>query len=272
MSAEGRTWEEAVLWLRAQADQHELVRACFYDDPLVDAAERYYRSSEWDAVRALIGAARGSALDVGAGRGISSYALARDGWQVTALEPDSSAIVGAGAIRQLAGDSGAPIAVVEDWGEALPFSDASFDLVYCREVLHHARDLATLCAEMARVLQPGGTFLATREHVIFKDPDLAVFLAQHPLHWLYGGEHAYRLSEYEGAIEGAGIRLTRVLNPWASAVNMYPRSAKEIGQLIHSRLRFVPASLMNPSLLARLGWLVRTPGSAYSFVGIRAAR
>lgn len=272
MSDEPTTWERAVLWLRSQPDQVELVQACFYDDPLVDAAERFYRSSEWDAVRPLIGPAGGRALDVGAGRGISSYALACDGWQVTALEPDPSTIVGAAAVRQLAADSGVPITVVEEWGEALPFEDASFDLVYCREVLHHARDLRTLCAEMARVLKPGGTFLATREHVIFKETDLAVFLAQHPLHWLYGGEHAYRRSEYEGAIQGAGIRLTRVLNPWASAVNLYPRSAWEIGQLIHARLRFVPVSLMTPSLLARLGWLLRSPGSAYSFAGVRAAR
>ena len=41
------------------------------------------------------------ALDLGAGRGISSYALAREGWQVTALEPDPSMLIGAGAIRSL---------------------------------------------------------------------------------------------------------------------------------------------------------------------------
>jgi hypothetical protein len=42
MNAKAITWEEAVLWLRNQPDQAELVRACFYDDPLPAAAERYY--------------------------------------------------------------------------------------------------------------------------------------------------------------------------------------------------------------------------------------
>ena len=271
MSADHETWEEAVIWLRAQPDQQELVQACFFDDPLIDAAERYYASSEWAAARQLVGRAGGRALDVGAGRGISSYALARDGWQVTAVEPDPSAVVGAQAISQLAAASHLTIEVVREWGEALPFPDASFDLVYGRQVLHHARDLTALCAEMARVLKPGGTFLATREHVIFKDADLAVFLAAHPLHRLYGGENAYRLRDYKRAIEDAGIRLTGVLNPWASAVNLYPRSADEIRQLIHARLPFVPVSAIRPSVLPRVGWLLRSPGTAYSFVGVRAA-
>jgi SAM-dependent methyltransferase len=271
MSAEGRTWEEAVLWLKAQPDQAELVRDCFFDDPLLDSAQRYYASSEWEAVRQLTGPAEGRALDVGAGRGISSYALASDGWQVTAVEPDPSAVIGAGAIEELATASNLPIHVVEDWGETLPFPDGSFDLVYGRQVLHHARDLPTLCAEMARVLKPGGTFLATREHVIFKDADLAVFLAEHPLHRLYGGENAYRLGEYKRAIEMAGIRLTRVLNPWASAVNLHPRTAADIGVLIHERLPFIPATVFSPSLLRRLGWLLRSPGTNYSFLGVREA-
>jgi SAM-dependent methyltransferase len=271
MIGERQTWEEAVTWLKSQPDQVELVRACFYDDPLIDAAERYFASSEWEAVRKLLGPPRGRALDVGAGRGISSYALARDGWQVTAVEPDPSVVVGAGAIGTLAAASGLPIEVVLAWGESLPFEDASFDLVFGRQVLHHASDLTVLCQEMARVLKPGGTFLVTREHVIFKDADLAVFLAEHPLHRFYGGENAYRLREYERAILGAGIRLTRVINPWASDVNLFPRSAREIRELIHARLPFVPVAIVRPSLLPRLGWLLRSPGTAYSFMGVREA-
>lgn len=269
MTADDRTWERAVLWLRAQPDQAELVRDCYFDDPVLEAAERYRASPEWDAVRHLVGPSGGRALDVGAGRGISSYALARDGWQVTALEPDPSPVVGAGAIRQIAADAHLPIEVVGEWGEDLPLPDATFDLVYGRQVLHHARDLPTLCKQMARVLKPGGTFLATREHVIFRDADLAVFLAGHPLHRLYGGENAYRLREYKVAIANAGVRLTRVVNPWASAINLHPRTAGDIAHLIHARLPFVPEALLTRGVLAKLGWLLRSPGTPYSFLGMR---
>ncbi|RNF84271.1 class I SAM-dependent methyltransferase [Montanilutibacter psychrotolerans] len=40
---------------------------------------------------------------------------------------------------------------------ALPFADASFDGVICLEVLEHVAAPATVAAEIARVLKPGGT-------------------------------------------------------------------------------------------------------------------
>jgi SAM-dependent methyltransferase len=43
-------------------------------------------------------------------------------------------------------------------GVHLPFGDASFDSVYCKQVLEHVRAPAPLLAEVARVLRPGGLF------------------------------------------------------------------------------------------------------------------
>jgi SAM-dependent methyltransferase len=272
MSGEAMNWEGAVLWLRGQPDQADLVRACFYDDPLIGAARRFHECDEWRAVRELLPRQAGCALDVGAGRGISSYALAREGWQVTALEPDPSALVGAEAIRSLAREAVLDIDVVQERGERLPFADASFDLVCCRQSLHHARDLRQLCAEIGRVLRDSGTFIATREHVISRPEDLPKFLESHPLHHLYGGENAYMLNDYTTAIESAGIRLNRVLNPLQSEINLYPETLAGVKRRIAARFSFPLPGVIPDFVLGILGDFLKLPGRLYSFAGTRRPR
>lgn len=268
MSGKMKTWEEAVQWLRDQDDQQELVKAAFYDDPLIDAVKRYAGSCEWQAVKELLSDRKGFALDIGAGRGVSSYALVTTGWQVTALEPDASDLVGAGAIRSLNDSEGVNIEVVETWGETLPFEDNSFDLVFCRAVLHHAKDLKELCLEVNRVLKSGGMFIAVREHVISKEEDLPAFLNAHPLHNLYGGEHAYLLHEYQNAMSQGGLKLCKIFNPLDSDINTFPQSLDDIKANIAAKLH-IPKSLIPSWLLHLKGALNHTPGRLYSFVAVK---
>jgi SAM-dependent methyltransferase len=263
------TWEQAVLWLKAQPDQDALVKACFYDDPLLAAAERFHSSTEWKAVQRLIGVARGRALDIGAGRGISSFALAKDGWNTVALEPDTSQVVGTGAIRRLAAEGEVRIDVVETWGESLPFESGSFDLVHARQVLHHARDLTQLCREIGRVLKSGGMMIATREHVISHRRDLNEFLKRHPLHVLYGGENAFLLKDYLGAIGAAGIELSKVLNPLASNINLYPETRDSLRVQIARKFRLPSAVFVPDALLSLIGNLMNDPGRLYTFFGYK---
>jgi len=265
------SWEEAVAELRRRPDAVDLVKACFYDDPLVDAADRYWRSTEWHAVRAFLPSSPGAALDIGAGRGIAAYALARDGWHVTALEPDPSGSVGAGAIRSLATVSSLDIQVIQTWGEELPFADAAFDVVHCRQVLHHARDLSQLCRQIGRVLKPGGRLIATREHVITRKQDLPTFLDSHPLHRLYGGENAYLLRDYIDAIAAADIRLDRTLNPMASDINLFPFSQVEVRARWAKRLRLPSARWVPRLALPLVGACSDVPGRLYSFIGTRVS-
>jgi len=229
-------WEQAVVWLRQQADQRALVEAAYYDDPLVLAAARYHASEEWSAITALLPKTRLRALDVGAGRGIASYALAKEGYEVAALEPDESGLVGANAIRSLAHESGLPIKAYSGISEDMPFPTGHFDLVLARSVLHHAQDLARACVEIYRVLKPGGTFLAVREHVISKPTDLQAFLDSHPLHKMYGGENAFLLKQYEDAIRKAGFQIDLVLSPFESPINFAPNTVGTLRAEVARRL------------------------------------
>ncbi|MFS8147132.1 class I SAM-dependent methyltransferase [Rhizobium sp. BR 249] len=280
------SWEDSVQWLRDQKDQQPLVRACYFDDPLQDAAERFWESAEWKAIAALLPAPGGTALDLGAGRGISSYAMARDGWDVTALEPDPSALVGAGAIHALSASSGLTIKVAGDYSEKLPFADNTFDVVNARQVLHHARDLPQTCREVFRVLKPGGVMIATREHVLSRREDLQAFLDAHTLHKFYGGENAFLLQEYLLAMTGAGLHLDKVLAPLDSPINYFPMTpdqcfvhctrpvaaiiGRSLTDIIFSRKHLLGRMLLK-RLVAALNARDQTPGRLYSFLAVKPA-
>lgn len=277
------SWEAAVDWLVAQPDQQELVRACYYDRPVERAAERYWQSHEWRAIRRLLpSAASGRALDVGAGSGISSYALARDGWTVTALEPDPSNLVGAGSIRKIAAGLQLPITVIEEFGERIAVDSAAFDVVHARQVLHHARDLPQFCRELFRVLKPGGVLVTTRDHVISNAAQLPSFLDAHPLHRYYGGENAFRVRDYRDALRAAGFEIRQQLGPFDSEINFAPRSFDDLRGELAARLSRLPAGallavLLKSDAVYRLArWLLskldRRPGRLYSFVAAKPER
>lgn len=277
------SWEAAVDWLVAQPDQQELVRACYYDRPVEHAAERYWQSHEWRAIRSLLPTvAFGSALDVGAGSGISSYALARDGWTVTALEPDPSPRVGAGAIRQIASSLQLPITVIEEFGERIAVDSAAFDVVHARQVLHHARDLPQFCRELFRVLKPGGVLVTTRDHVVSNAAQLPAFLDAHPLHRYYGGENAFRVRDYRDALEAAGFDICQEFGPFDSEINFAPRSLDELRAELEARLARQPGGVLLAALLKSdtvyrfARWLLsridRRPGRLFSFVAVKPVR
>ncbi len=264
------SWEDAVRWLCNQEGQQDLVRACFFDEPVAQAAERYYQCAEWTAIRACLPSAPLKVLDLGAGRGISSYAFYRDSYEITALEPDASDFVGAGCIRRINRDTGAGIKIVQANSESLPFAASSFDIVFCRQALHHAASLEHACSEMARVLKPGGCFIAVREHVLSRREDKDEFLRTHPLHHLYQGENAYLLDEYRDAIGNAGITITRQFNPYESDINLYPDDIKTIKRRLSRRYRWPLPDMIPDSIIRCLGRFNNTPGRLYSFIGYKA--
>ena len=46
-------WEDAVQSLIDDKTQQDLVKSCYFDLPLCDAAKRYANSTEWQEIRTL---------------------------------------------------------------------------------------------------------------------------------------------------------------------------------------------------------------------------
>jgi SAM-dependent methyltransferase len=90
-------------------------------------------------------------LDLGCGDGQLTERIAALGASVTGLD-NSAEMVAAARSRG--------IDACEGSAESLPFADASFDAVFSNAALHWVRDQDAMMAEVHRVLQRGGRFVA----------------------------------------------------------------------------------------------------------------
>ena len=100
-------------------------------------------------------------LEVGCGIGLDSVAMAKHGLRVTAMD---LTVVGAATAEARAAHSGLEARYLCASGEALPFSDSTFDYVYSFGVMHHAADTQRCIDESWRVLRPGGQALIMLYH------------------------------------------------------------------------------------------------------------
>jgi SAM-dependent methyltransferase len=107
-----------------------------------------------------------SLLEVGCGIGTDLVRFARGGARVTGVDLSSTAIALA---RQNAEQAGVRADLRVANGEALPFADASFDVVYGHGVLQYTAEPERMVAECLRVLRPGGE---------------AIFMVYNRLSWL----------------------------------------------------------------------------------------
>ena len=271
------TWEETVIHFRSQPKSKQISRDAYLEEDLVQNIERFKDSEEWTEtikeISSLIPNIKNiKVLDIGAGNGISSIAFTLSGCEVTSLEPDTSNTVGSGAIKFLASHYQLNnITVVEAFGENLPFDDESFDVVYGRQVMHHAYHLNNFVKEAARVLKKGGILMTVRDHVIKDDKDKVRFFERHPLHKYYGGENAFRLNEYEGAILQANLVIKKILSPSQSSINYSPWNKERVAEFIVNKL----GKAFNNSLIVNLLWKINQyrletlPGKLYSFIALK---
>ncbi len=97
-------------------------------------------------------------LDLGSGRGGLAVALSQEGYRVVALDLRHRCCRGA----RLRGQRYAlELPAVRARAEQLPFSNATFGAVVCRDVTEHCLHPAHLLAEIWRVLRAGGSCFIT---------------------------------------------------------------------------------------------------------------
>lgn len=276
------TYEESVRWMRCQPELSQLVKLCYLDQDNLAAAERFVLSEEFVEVVKILKIKESPIklriLDLGCGNGIASYAFASLGHEIYAVDPDISNDVGLGATKKLAAVvNNGSIVTYQAFAEALPFENATFDIVYARQALHHFTDLGKGLFECSRVLKPKGLLLATREHVVSNNEQLKTFLDEHLLHKLHEGENAYPLKDYLSAIEQSGIKLLNSFAPFDTVINHFPMSNLELKNSLFERLArkigsFPAKNISDIPFVEKiyryyLSQNCDYPGRAYSFLG-----
>jgi demethylmenaquinone methyltransferase / 2-methoxy-6-polyprenyl-1,4-benzoquinol methylase len=147
-----------------------------------DVAKHYDRTNTvlsagnavlWRAamVRAVAPEAGERVLDVAAGTGTSSAALARSGASVIALD-FSAGMVAEGRRKHK------KIEFIEGDAQALPFPENQYDAVTISFGLRNVAEPKVALAEMYRVLKPGGRLVVCE----FSKPPIAIFRAGY---WAY---------------------------------------------------------------------------------------
>ncbi len=172
-----------------------------------------------DAFFALVPAPGEATLEVGCGEGRVARDLADRGHRVTGLDASPT-------LLRAAAEADPGATYVEGDAQALPFDDASFDLVVAYNALMDVRDMPAAVAEAARVLRPGGRLCACVTHPM-QDAEAE-----------RGSETAAFVDDYLEPrwltipIERDGLAFT--FEGWAFPLEAYTRALEDAGLLIEA--------------------------------------
>ncbi|MFQ5426634.1 MAG: class I SAM-dependent methyltransferase [Gaiellales bacterium] len=141
MSLQGRWDDEAERWV------------AWAREPGHDTYWRFHREAFFE----LLPPVRGRALDLGCGEGRVARDLEALGYDVAAVDASPTMVEHARAASPR-------LEVVAAEAAAMPFADASFDLVVAFMSLMNVDDLDAVVAETARVLVPAGLLCIAMTH------------------------------------------------------------------------------------------------------------
>ena len=145
------------------------------------------------------------ALDLGAGGGHVSYAMAPHARRVTACDLSEAMLAGVVAESTRRGLTNiVPLAAAAG---ALPLEDASCDMLACRFSVHHWRDPAAGLAQARRVLRPGAPAVFVD---VIAPPEPAADTHLQAVEVLRDPSHGrdFTMREWHAMLEAAGFAVT----------------------------------------------------------------
>jgi 2-polyprenyl-6-hydroxyphenyl methylase/3-demethylubiquinone-9 3-methyltransferase len=128
-------------------------------------------------------------LDIGCGGGLVSEPMARLGASVTGIDAAREALAVA---RAHAAGAGLDIDYREAAAEDLAVAGESFDAVLALEIVEHVADPTLFLAAAARLVRPGGGFVAATLNRTPKAFIFGIIGAEYLLRWLPRGTHQWR--------------------------------------------------------------------------------
>uniref|UniRef100_A0A540VGR3 Methyltransferase domain-containing protein n=2 Tax=Litorilinea aerophila TaxID=1204385 RepID=A0A540VGR3_9CHLR len=127
--------------------------------------------------------------------------------------------------------------------QALPFADESFDVVFCRLVLHHARKPERIIQEAARVLRPGGMLilaeLLSADNPVKRATQNAIEERRNPAHVA-----ARTADQYNKLVVDQGLTIEarevvsfeRELEEWIAGMQTDPADVAVVREMIEAGL------------------------------------
>ena len=193
------------------------------------------------------------ALDIATGAGHTALALAPHVAQVVAYDMTQPMLLE--TARNAAARGLANVTTEQGIAEALPFAEATFDIVTARTAPHHFADIRAATREMARVAKPGGRIVIVDSSA---PEDPALDRQWNHIEKLRDPSHVrnYTPSEWRAMLAGAGLHVTfeeasfatenggpMDFAAWVRRMNTPPEAVAELSRLFREA---------SPSLVAAL--------------------
>ena len=179
------------------------------------------------------------AVDIGAGPGFTAFDVAKQCDRVIATDVTPEMLE---QVRLLRGERGAPnTEMMLVTSDALPYANASIDLVTCRTAAHHFLDVPTWLDEVFRILKTNGELILI-DTVSPNDPEASSWM--HEIEIWRDPSHARNLTvdQWENTATRSGFtvdetsmsRVELEFPDWAERAGMEASAAQSLGDALRS--------------------------------------